>query len=103
MKYKLFVHTCDRVVFVPGNVKSFEDFDHFAEKEIGQNGYFCILCQAFRKRSKHEVMCHVESKHFPNTFSYQCEQCDMMLGTRTALTRHMQRTHPRLPDGFFVQ
>jgi len=76
-----------------GSVKSFEDFDQYASKEIGQNGYFCQICQEFRKRSKPEVMCHVESKHFPNTFMYQCPQCEHILGTRTALTRHLQRMH----------
>jgi len=76
-------------------VRSFEDFDRYAEKEMGQMGYFCLICHEFRRRSKPEVMCHVESKHFPGTFSYQCEQCELVLVTRTALTRHMQRAHPR--------
>ena len=77
---------------------SFEEFEQFVEKEIDHNGYFCIICQVFRKRSKPEVMRHVESRHFPNTFSYSCSQCGAVLGTQTALTRHIQRTHPRSHD-----
>jgi len=70
-----------------------EDFERFVAKEPFDIGYFCTLCKLFRKRGVPDVKNHVESKHFPNTFSYSCNLCDVVLGTATALTRHHQRVH----------
>ena len=70
-----------------------EDFDKYVAKEPFEKGYYCTLCQMFRKRGIPDVRNHIESKHFPNTFSYNCELCDAALGTATALKRHHQRVH----------
>jgi len=76
-----------------GMITSAEDFDNFIEKEPEDTGYFCSICLAFRKRGKADVRNHVESKHFPNTFTYSCDMCGLTVGTNTALKRHMQRVH----------
>ena len=69
-----------------------EEFDKFIEKEPEDVGYRCVICFGFRKRSRSDVRNHIESKHFPNTFSYTCF-CEAKFGTNTALTRHKQRFH----------
>ena len=74
-------------------ITSAADFDKFIEKEPEDQGYFCSICFAFRKRGKADVRNHVESKHFPNTFTYKCDECGWVVGTNTALKRHMQRVH----------
>jgi len=76
-----------------GLISTAEDFDNFIEKEPEDQGYFCSICFAFRKRGKADVRNHVESKHFPNTFNYNCDVCGLTVGTNTALKRHMQRVH----------
>lgn len=78
---------------ISGLISTAEDFANFIEKEPEDQGYFCSICFAFRKRGKADVRNHVESKHFPNTFNYNCDVCGLTVGTNTALKRHMQRVH----------
>ena len=80
-------------IVISDGISSYEDFDKFIAKGHFETGYYCTICQQFRKRAFAEVRNHVESKHFPNSFSYQCNLCDLTLGTNTALTRHKQRVH----------
>lgn len=79
-------------IIISGGISSYEDFDKYIEKDI-EKGYCCTICGQFRKRGFSEVRNHIESKHFPNSFSYQCNMCNLTLGTNTALTRHQQRVH----------
>ena len=83
----------DQTELISGMITSAEDFDNFIEKEPEDQGYFCSICFSFRKRGKADVRNHVESKHFPNTFDYNCNVCGLTVGTNTALKRHMQRVH----------
>jgi len=76
-----------------GQIYNVEDFDKFMEKEPTAYGYFCNICQMYRKRQKSDVRNHIESKHFPNMFSYSCDQCDYVAGTNKALSRHVQNVH----------
>ena len=76
-----------------GPFSSAEDFDIYIEKEIDHPGYFCSICNLFRKRGRADVRNHVESKHFPGTFTYNCTDCGLVLNTKTSLTRHQQRVH----------
>jgi len=69
-----------------------EDFNQF----IGRNAngsYDCSICQSFSHRSVSTVRNHVESRHFPNSFSYSCTQCEMTFGTKTNLENHKRRQH----------
>ena len=61
---------------------SFEYFDHYAGKVIDKNGYFfAFSVNCLEGGSKNgEVMYHVESPFFQNTFSYQCAQCEIANG-----------------------
>merc|ERR1712083_308778 len=47
--------------------------------------YRCGLCSSFSHNSKYHVRNHVESKHFPNTYTYNCHFCDKTTSTRKAL------------------
>merc|ERR1712098_556988 len=64
---------------------TFDNYIGRMEKE-----YFCEICQIFKHKSKHTVRTHVESRHFPNTFSYKCQICDQSCSSRKALENHMQ-------------
>ena len=56
--------------------------------------YYCGICnQSMNKKSN--IRQHVESKHFPNLFSYQCPECSHVVGSRKALERHRQNRHPK--------
>jgi len=78
-----------------GNISSPEDFKKYLERDA--TGPYCGICQQFDNKSVTNVRNHVEYKHFPNVFNYQCNQCDMSFGTNKALDIHRQRTHKKVP------
>ena len=93
VSYKLKCQCLNCVISGPGSgtINSQDDFEHFIQRS-GSGPYYCQLC-SYNNKQFGVVKNHVESKHFPNTFSYQCQQCDTVLGTNTALYRHVQRVH----------
>jgi len=55
--------------------------------------YVCRLCYKFTHQGKTNVRNHVESKHFPGQFVYDCDQCQMTFPSKNALQLHRSRTH----------
>ena len=57
-----------------GCLTKLEDFDQYIS--VTESGRKCCgLCFVFVSESKRDLRVHIESKHFPNTFSYTCEEC----------------------------
>jgi len=48
----------------------------------------CAICHSFSHRSKYDCQNHIESRHFPNSFLYNCQKCHKTVSTRKALVRH---------------
>ena len=76
-----------------GHITNPQDLDQFVlTSEDGS--YYCGICsQAANQKSN--LKKHIESKHFPNLFSYQCPECPHVVGTKKALDRHKERIHPK--------
>jgi len=74
-----------------GTVASPEDFKKYIARN--DSGPVCGICYQFSNRSVTNVKNHIESKHFPNLFTYTCKHCEMTFGTNTALEIHTRRTH----------
>jgi len=67
--------------------------------EPGKPKYVCTLCNKFGHQSKTNVRNHVESKHFPNVFSYTCEQCGQSFPSKNNVQLHRSRVHkPKSQD-----
>jgi len=66
-----------------------EDLDQFIGR--GNLGYSCDICGQFNHGSKSNVRNHVESKHFPNTFCYNCNICNKVCNSRQALQQHRSK------------
>ena len=78
------------VLTILGNVldlQSPEDFKKYIVKT--DRGQTCSICQEFSHSSKSNVRKHIESRHFPNSFSYTCAYFDTVVGTQMALDKHM--------------
>ena len=78
------------VMTILGNVldlQSPEDFKKYIVKT--DRGQTCSICQDFSHSSKSNVRKHIESRHFPNSFSYTCAYFDTVVGTQMALDKHM--------------
>jgi len=71
-------------------VNTFDDLLQFVVRIKG--GYKC-LCDCFSHSSKAAVQRHVESKHFPNHFVWNCDVCGKQPKTREALRLHTCRSH----------
>jgi len=75
-----------------GEVQSPEDLRQYIV--VGVRGPTCALCQAFSHHSRTNVLRHIESRHFPHLFHYQCPTCGASKKTKTALERHLPSCQP---------
>jgi len=73
-----------------GSLQDPKEMDQFIVRANGKD-YLCVLCNQFSHHSRHSVRNHVESKHFPNSFSYPCTECGKMCSTRKAYENHIQK------------
>jgi len=77
----------------PAGVSSPDDLYIFCTKEPGQNKWKCSICSEYTNNGRNHVRNHVESKHFPNSFQYQCPQCDKTCNTKKGLDVHKSEKH----------
>ena len=62
---------------------------------VGAGASFqCTLCGK-TKGQKNNIMNHVESIHFPGSFTYHCNICDKTVKTKSALNLHNARYHSK--------
>ena len=67
----------------------------FVSKKLEDGRFHCILCDKFSHANSSCTRNHVESHHYPNIFSYQCDLCDQICSTRTKLNTHKQLKHKK--------
>jgi len=65
----------------------------FVRKDPTDNKFHCTLCENFSHKGRSMTGNHVESQHFPNTFSYSCDLCGEILTTKSNLWLHRSRRH----------
>ena len=78
--------------FDPSQVACFEDLLQYVVRT--ERGYECP-CGGFSHKSKSTVQYHVESKHFPNHFVWNCNTCGKQAKTKTALLSHKYQFHTK--------
>ena len=84
----------NRLTIIPtsGSINSPGDLDQYVLSS-GDGFFYCGICN--HQARKTDLKNHIESKHFPNMFSYQCPECSHVVGTKKALQRHKDRSHPK--------
>ena len=55
--------------------------------------FYCSICNLFSHVKRSCVRNHVEAKHFPNTFTYDCPICAMTFNNKTSLNNHKANKH----------
>jgi len=68
--------------------------------DIGKTKYVCTLCNKFSHLYRTNVRNHVESKHFPNMFSYECEHCGQSFPTKSIVQQHRHKVHKPKPPHY---
>jgi len=72
-----------------------EDFNQFVQRnDMGVP--MCGICYKFTNKSLSNVRNHIESKHYPNTFSYNCKFCSSVFGTYNSLNMHERNSHKKV-------
>jgi len=68
----------------------------------GDSGFVCSYCAKVFP-NKRDVRNHLESIHFPNYFTYSCEQCGKEFKSLNSRNIHMTRNHnkPKKISGMF--
>ena len=66
-----------------------EDFNQYVLSQ-GNGKYSCSMCDFTQSRPSH-VRNHVESIHFPHTFTYNCPVCGKDFGTKKAFLNHKKK------------
>jgi len=69
------------------------DLLQFVRKDPADSKFHCSLCDKFSHQTRANTRNHVESKHFPNMFLYQCDQCEMSFNTKSNMAMHRSRKH----------
>ena len=81
-------------IVIPGH--TFQDpkeLLQFVRRDPDDKKYYCTLCEKFAQKIITLTRNHVESQHFPDTFSYPCDLCGDVLTTNTKLQLHRTRKH----------
>ena len=84
---------CSKLFYTLGYITNPEDLDQYVLSS-GDGSFCCGICNQTMNH-KGTLKEHIESKHFPNSFSYQCPECSHVVGTKKALKRHRQNRHPK--------
>merc|ERR1712142_593663 len=66
---------------------------HFVKRDPIDQKFHCTICGNFSHKNSYCTRNHVESQHFPETFSYPCDQCDMVFTTKSNFSLHRSRKH----------
>ena len=72
------------------------DLLQFVRRDQADKKFYCTLCENFSHIVKTHARNHVESKHYPNAFSYSCDQCEETFTTKTNLNAHRTRKHKQM-------
>jgi len=75
----------------------------FVRKDSTDQKYHCTLCRNFSHKVISCTRNHVESKHYPNVFTYSCDQCEETFSTKTNLNTHRTRKHKQMKNPQFYR
>ena len=65
----------------------------FVTRSPDDGRYHCTLCVKFSHQNSSCTRNHVESNHFPDVFTYPCDQCEQTFTTKTNFNMHRSRKH----------
>ena len=58
----------------------------------GRANFRCTICGRANVK-KNNIINHIESVHFPNSFTYNCSLCDKQFNSKNSLNVHVSTKH----------
>ena len=65
-----------------------------SQNDLGQNVVECTLCGQ-KNAKRQNILNHLESVHFPNSFVYSCDYCKIEFNSKNARNVHVSRNHKK--------
>ena len=75
------------------DIENPSDLKKYVSKDPTDVKYSCTLCSKFSQKSLSGTRNHVESRHFPDMFTYHCDQCDRTFSSIGNCRMHIHRKH----------
>merc|ERR1712098_418613 len=70
-----------------------DDLYQFVKRE-GENGkFYCDICHLFFHVKRSNARNHVENRHFPTYFLYNCDYCSETFHSKTKMQSHRHKSH----------
>jgi len=83
------------------NMRDPSELFQFVVKSDVSGKYTCGLCKTFSHAGKSHVRNHVESKHYPDVFTYECDQCEKTFSTKNGVANHRSVAHKHISSVLF--
>ena len=81
-----------RICFAGENRTVLNQYIKKSANDLGQSVYECSMCGQ-KNSQRVNVLNHVESVHFPNSFVYTCKHCQAEFYSKNARNVHVSRNH----------
>ena len=65
----------------------------FIRRGDSDGRYYCTICESFSHVNRISARNHIEAKHFPDSFVYNCELCPEQFKNAIGLNNHKARKH----------
>ena len=87
------IWVCKTLFLIGYNFQDPSELLQFVRRDPCDLKYHCTLCNKFSHKNSYCSRNHVESHHFPNMFTYACDQCDMTFSSKSNYSMHRSRKH----------
>ena len=67
-------------------------FQEYMTKSGVSSGWQCTLCEK-ECTQKNNLVKHIESVHFPDSFTHKCKYCGQTFSNKNKMYMHVQKIH----------
>ena len=89
------IFVLSRIILAGENRTVLNQYIKKSANDLGQSVYECSMCGQ-KNSQRVNVLNHVESVHFPNSFVYSCKYCLAEFYSKNARNVHVSRNHKNL-------
>ncbi len=95
---QLYFKYFNKIFFI--SVDPGEILKQYVHYNTSEGCYLCTICQKSNSQ-KPNIMRHIESIHFPNSFVYTCKYCLKQFSNKNNMYKHVTDIHRGRKDRLF--